>query len=181
MLRLLLEKERKLIKSEYAFRFSSILLLSLSAVVIFWIISMTPTFVTVFFEQKLLKEQVQDVESVELLNEKNSLTEGFSDFRDKLNILDVSEYNPTDLIREVTKYQIRSISLSNITFDTKNGKKVIGLQGVANNRESLSEFASELEKSDLFVKVDLPFSNFTKDIDIPFVLTIDLKSLENNE
>ena len=178
MLSLVSEKGRKKVKKEYKIRFFSVVLIMLSFVMVVWIIALSPTFIKVFYEHKLLKDTVSGVESADLLEEKKIIDDKFSDLQAKVNALDIKVYDPTELIKEVTDHQIRSVSLSGIVFEKRDSKYVLILQGIANNRESLSEFAFELEKSDLFTQVDLPFSNFAKDSDIPFVLTINLKPLE---
>ena len=57
---------------------------------------------------------------------------------------------------------------------TSDGKTtgVISLQGISTTRESLVSFVKSLEKSGLFKSVDLPISNFAKNKNIDFSISI---------
>lgn len=179
MLRLLLENDRKNIRREYHLRFLNVALLLFSVVLFVWIVSMVPAFINIFSEEKVLSSQRGSTETTELLRDREVLENKFSEVRQRLNILDTEQYVVTDLIREVVSKQVRSVKLNNITFGGKEEKPFMELQGISNNRESLVEFSRELESSEYFVSVDVPFSNFTRDVDIPFTIMISLKSLND--
>jgi len=181
MLRLLLEEDRKIIKKEYLIRFLTIFSVLLSIVFVFWILFLLPTFINVFSEERIIEKKIGDPlsrgssEDVEILKDKFSL------LRNKVKVLDKEQYIVTDIIRQVTENQVRSISLNSIAFAVREEGQFVSLQGLANNRESLVEFSNQLESVDIFENVDVPFSNFTKDIDIPFSMTISLKELNKSD
>lgn len=69
-----------------------------------------------------------------------------------------------------------SIKITNIAYAKLDADmSSVTLRGMAENRESLTSFGRTLENRVEFVSVDLPVSNFVKERDIDFSMTIILK------
>ncbi len=81
------------------------------------------------------------------------------------NIIDIINKNKTSRII------LTSISYSKLTAEVP----IIGVVGIARNRQSLVSFTQELERDEHIVSVDLPVSSFAKETDIPFSLNIKIK------
>lgn len=70
----------------------------------------------------------------------------------------------------------KTIKISDISFSDQTGDRpVFTLRGMAQDRESLTAFGRTLESRVEFESVDLPISNFVKERDIDFSMTIALK------
>lgn len=179
MLKLLLKEESKKIKREYISRFFILILLGFSVSLILFLISLLPAFVLIKADQKVLNEELKVAQNEELNSDRVKLKEKLNDLKSLLNILDVKQYEISYLIQKVTERQTRSISISSFSFDANylSENSTFTIQGNANNRESLADFVSELQKVDEFKTASLPFSSFAKDSEIPFSITIKLPSL----
>lgn len=178
MLRLLLEQQKKDIKRDYQTRFVVVLLLLVLAVVFFWIISLVPSFVLIYFEERAIKESSSEILEDSLLEDGTPVDEYVRDINNKIKLLNTPEFPVTKLIGEVVSRQVRSVSINTFEFKSEENKGTIFVSGIANNRESLVDFSNSLQESELFESIDVPFSNFAKSTDIPFTLTINLKEIQ---
>ena len=183
MLKLLLPEQRKKIKQEYFRRYASLVLIMLSVLLILFGFSLAPTFLVTKSEASLLKEQVRIAKDPEINKEKISLKNTLTELGNTVNVLDIERYEISSLIDQVTKNQLRGISLSSISFSIKKDPKVgdvgtVSLQGIATGREVLAKFVTSLEAVEKFDSVELPFSIFKKNEDVPFSIEITLHSLD---
>lgn len=78
------------------------------------------------------------------------------------------------LIADIDKLAEEEVTLTHFNFDDK--EKLI-LSGIAVSRASLSNFRSRLEAHREFKKVELPLSSLVKDNDVPFSITITMRSI----
>lgn len=182
MLKLLLKEESKRIKKNYISRFITLILYGFSAILFLFLISIIPAFVLLKIDQKILNEELKIAQNEELNKDRIQLKEKLNNLKHLLNILDTKQYETSYLIQKVTERQNRSISISSFSFDlnqeTENPSFTI--QGNANNRESLADFVSELQKVEEFKTASLPFSSFAKEAEIPFSITIKIPKIENS-
>jgi hypothetical protein len=66
-----------------------------------------------------------------------------------------------------------SIKINQFSFSPNStSTETINLQGVSATRDSLVNFKKSLDESGLFKSIDLPVSNFTKDKNISFNMTL---------
>lgn len=175
MLKLLLPEQRKKIKLEYLKRYLSLIFIMLSAILILFAFSLTPTLLTAKSEESLLKEQVRIAKDPELNKDKIQLKETLTELNKTIEVLDVERHEISSIIDQITRNQIRGISISAISFEASNNK--VSIQGTAGGREVLANFVSVLEEVEKFEKVELPFSSFTRNEDVPFSLNITLVSI----
>lgn len=185
MLRLLLKEESKKIKREYVYRFLILLFAGLSSILILFLISLLPAYFLLKIDKKVLSEEVKISQNSELNSDRKQLKEKLNALRETLNTLDTNQYQISYFIQKITEKQPRTVNISTISFDSKGSGSInrsnINIQGNANSRESLADFAKSLEDVDGFESVVLPFSSFAKDTEIPFSITIILKSLEDEK
>ena len=88
----------------------------------------------------------------------------------------------TDLINELNRLANRDIELSSIRVARESGVvETISVSGDANTRSALVGFRAALEASEFFTAAELPFSNFAKDNDIPFTITISTTAVESDD
>jgi multidrug efflux pump subunit AcrB len=174
MLKLLLNEKKKELKKEYLFRYLTILLFGLSGILILFLISLVPIYFILKIDQKVLKEELSVAQDAELNADRSRLKEKLTSLQQTLNIVDTPSVEVSGYIQKITERQPRDISILNISFDKNTDSQTIILQGNANSRGSLATFIDSLETIEEFSTVNLPFSSFTRDSDIPFSITISL-------
>lgn len=178
MLNLLLKEQKHNIKKEYVIRLIYAFLILLSVVLLLWSVSIIPSFVSVQIEKKIFKPQQDILKQVSTLENGGSYDDYIKELNNKITLLAEPEYIVSDLVREIVSRQVRSVRLNIIEF-VKNGDKAqVNISGVSNTRESLVEFSNLLEESEQFESVEVPFSSFARNVDIPFTVTINVTSLQ---
>ena len=99
----------------------------------------------------------------------------FSDVNNQLDALasSVTSRNTSEFINKLVSVKGVSISFNEIIYNKVNATtSKISLKGVALNRESLLSLQKRLERDNLFGNVDLPVSNFAKNSNIDFSLSM---------
>ncbi len=180
MTNLLPQQEQVNIKKEYKHRR---LVVIFSALVVMFVVSagfLVPSFM---LSNVKLREVSFDAEQARRASEDLQKTKSVSsallkDAEKKLSLLIVdknkNKNDASDVIRLVTDNKSDRVRIQSITYEM--GKdKIAGkmtVAGIAKDRDSLTEFVKILESQKLFTKVDLPVSNFAKDKDINFSISI---------
>lgn len=179
MLRLLLPKEKKSLRKEYYARFTILACFGASFVLVLWGVSLTPTFVMLQAEERVLQEELRVATDTSLNEERTTLKAELARLSKQLKLLDVPAYHVSRILQTVTSAQTRDVGLSSISFDSavdsvdKSLKGQLTLSGVASTRSSLLMFKEALEQqSDLITSVDLPFASLVKDAEVPFTITV---------
>lgn len=178
MLKLLLTEEKKEIKKEYIRRILSIVFLGLSIILFLFLVSLLPAFFLLNVDQKVLNQELSVAQDVELNADRQRLKEKLQNLQQTLNLIDTPNSDFSYYIQKITERQPRDINILSLDFTKNANKNSIIVQGVANSRTSLSSFVKVLETVDEFEAVNLPFSSFTREVDIPFSITIYLKDTQ---
>lgn len=79
------------------------------------------------------------------------------------------------IVDEIAAERTSDIKISSFSMQQSAPKMTITVKGNAKDRESLLDFANKLKQNTDFNKVDLPISNFAKDSDIDFTLSVTMK------
>ncbi len=76
-----------------------------------------------------------------------------------------------------------NIAITDLSYDAAKGADGVrvSINGTARDRAALSAFARELENEPRFANIDLPISNFVKETDIDFSLTLTATDNEHGE
>ncbi len=110
-----------------------------------------------------------------LLTDQNSLA-AIEDLKSKINLIESAEKNKylisQKVINEIILQKINDIKITQLSYEDSGGGKKISVRGIAGSRERLLLFRRALEDDITFKKVDLPISNFVKDSNIEFNLTL---------
>ncbi|MCB9806045.1 hypothetical protein H6775_02690 [Candidatus Nomurabacteria bacterium] len=174
MLYFFTEKEKNKLKREYNIRFLTLLFVFLIITIIVLDIAFIPTLFLIKGQNDAAQKELDSLTVFGLSQDRNQLRDDVGLIRFQLNSLKAESIVVSELVREVTSRQIRSVRINVIDFKKDNKGDIVELQGVANNRESLVEFGNLLEESAYFEAVDLPVSSFTRSSDIPFLIKIKL-------
>lgn len=143
-------------------------------ILIVWNVLLLPTYFLIKTQMEALQIELDNLTLFGLSQDRNQLLDEIGQIRFKLNSLKGDDVIVSNLLREITNRQLRSIKINVIDFKKIDEGNIIELQGIANNRESLVELGNLIEESSYFESVDLPLSSFSKNIDIPFLLKINI-------
>lgn len=123
----------------------------------------------------LVKKSIQNKDNINAEKELNIIVA-------KIEILKrtKNEIVLKDIIYEIIKEKPQGIYISDFLYNKiqkKEGiEKMVTIQGVSNTRDELLKFKNLLSNIKYFGEVNLPLSNFVKDIDIPFSIDIILSN-----
>jgi hypothetical protein len=178
MINLLLPKEKQKIKKEYIFRFLIILNWILIICALVAIIMMIPNYILLDVEARIFKDEINNIQTDDLKQNQETVQNRIVDLQNKIEPIDPDLRRPSDFLRRIIEKQDRNISIQSISYSFID-EEIIVIQGNAGGRESLARFVDELKNIEDFSNVDLPYSSFAKDIDIPFSITIQIKNEES--
>jgi len=97
------------------------------------------------------------------------------DINNKLAVLTEGiplENHAHNIIIDILEHKKDNIKITDIIYDKSPTEIRVLLNGEAFNRESLSSFVREIEKNELFSRVELPISDFVKETNLDFSLTL---------
>lgn len=182
MLSLLLKEQKHDLKKEYRFRFVNVFLGFILVSTIVWTISLIPSYVFVSAEKDTLADRASVVSNSQLLEDKQMLTELSQELDRRLQIFDIdSAKKPTDIIGVITASQSNNISINSIEINSLGAdEEGVLVRGIANDRESLSQFTKNLSVTGFFEPVELPLSNFVKEAQIPFNINLMIAYSDDN-
>lgn len=177
MLNLLNREKRYFIRGEYLGRLLNVFL----GVLIF---SLAYYGILLFSNSFLVNFEKKVVESEKNNSSISSLEKELKEYEDVLKHIE-AEYNlfskdivyPTDFISIINTKNISGIKLNSISFQKLNesGEVKLEIRGIAQNRDILISYSNSLKEVDSFKEVIMPISSLTKNIDIPFFITINAK------
>lgn len=178
MLRLLLKEDRKNIKREYVYRFLTLLFLLLIVSSIAWITFLVPSYMLLSVEEDNFNMKVKEIEASELSKEREELEATIENLNLRLSILDTKDYPYTEFLKTIDEQAGEEVSIELIDMShNKENKLILSVKGEAKNRDSLLAYSKKLEEYGYFNKADFPFSDFAKDSEISFSITIDVTPL----
>lgn len=176
MFNLLPETEKSKILKEYSLRRVIVFFAFLCVSALIALVGIFPSYLLSSLKLREVKDNVSSVRQSSAFQEADQLSKELSQANAKLVALqsNTSSVFVEDLFSRVIAHKISGIRLNGLMYKrgvTKDSS-VISVSGVAQDRESLSNFESELEKEPLFKNVSLPVSSFTKDTNADFSLQI---------
>ncbi len=169
---------RENIKSDYKLRKYIVMLVFVVFLEVCFLVFLFPTWLVSSHKDKQLTLIAEDASNSLSSGNVNSTTAEIKALNTKLAVLQSALDYPKIIpfLDEILKDKTASISINKIVYTTDDSKNaIISLGGVSRTRDSLLAFVKILESSKLFKKVDLPISNFTKDRDLDFTLSITLE------
>ncbi len=182
MLNLLLREDRHGLRREYFLRLSILVVSILIVLVVIWGIVLISPYSQVFVEKVIIEGQVEEIRNSDVTKEKRELKNLSQDIEAKIEYLSRSVIEPTFLIAAVLESQPEGVGLSEISVQLSDVEDQvtahIEMRGIANSRTDLVIFQKSLLEKEVFNKVDIPFSNFAKDVEVPFTISISSMGLE---
>lgn len=179
MSNLLPDELKNKIKSEYRLRrFITILYFILFIQVVF-IVFILPSWLTSFYREKDLILQSDKMNNSISVLSASSTKSIIKSVNQKVGVINATlEYKElVPVINTVLTNKSRYIKINQFAYKSNTASSsIMIIQGVSATRESLSDFIKGLEDTHSFKKIDSPISNFTKDRDIKFSITMTIGS-----
>lgn len=184
MSNLLTTNEKDIVVKEYRLRLAVVSTSALGVLMIIGVISLFPSYVLSNSKYKIIENELSIItEQIE----KEALgdpEEIIADTNNKLTILEANSglgINAYEVIRELTERTNLDIHIKDIFYNNNNKDNIkLSINGISNDRGGLLAFVRGLEDSAMFSDIDLPISNFVKDKDIDFSITITINSESEN-
>jgi hypothetical protein len=177
MFNLLPELEKRFVRSEYSRRRGIIAFSFSLAAIIIAALFLVPSHIVSYYRQKNLQQSVSVLkESIATKNQQN-LNSTISTTNKKIETV-MNEQGPkvTDILVGISHKKSSNIKIKSFQLSrNSSGKRIISLRGISQDRESLFAFANRFKDDSAYGKVDLPISNFAKDQNIDFSMTLTTK------
>jgi len=184
MLNLLLRKDRYELKKKYAFRFFSVVMFLASGVLIIFGVSLYASYLQVSIERDIVEGQLEKVQNSNITKDRNEFLDISKTVEEKIRYIDSEIFSPSVFITNIVQAQPEKIGVNSIEINFNKDEEdvvraTIILRGISQTRGDLVAFQKSLEVLDIFERVDIPFSNFTNEFNIPF--TINIQSITLNK
>jgi len=181
MLKLLLREDRYALRKEYFLRVIVIILSLLTCVLIIWSIVLLAPYFQISVEKEIVGKQLEEIKDSNVTKDRIQLEAISEVVAEKIEVLDEAGVAPSYILRYVIEDPVEGIGLNTIGInliksDSGEVKAHVELTGVAGVRTNLVDLQKVLVNKEVFDAVNIPYSNFTVDKDIPF--TINVESVE---
>jgi hypothetical protein len=134
-----------------------------------------PSYIYLVFTEKDLQVQSSDIDARSGVTNIDDVTKTFLSVNSELSALSVnSGSNKLDFfISHISSIIPSGVRIQEINYalNTASTSTII-LRGTADTRDTLLSFSKKIQADQLFSNVDLPVSNFAKDTNIDFSMTI---------
>jgi len=163
------------IKKEYNLRIAAAVLFFIAAILFISVAWLIPVYILSVNKYDVTQKELELIQAEALTIQPDNPKEVIDDINRRLEILDggvFAEKYTYDIIVDTLSKKNKGIKINRIFYDKSGTQIKVLLKGEALKRENLSSFVSEIEKNELYSKVDLPISNFVKEINLDFSLTI---------
>ncbi len=169
-------QSKKSLHEAYTLRRTIVWLWAITIVGIVFFLSLVPTAYSIYIQKQtqteellslrasLVSKNVQFTESI--ISSTNRILELFDEHTKSVVV--------TPVLFTVLEKKTNDITFKSIQYQYRTEGAVLIIEGVSRNREALQLFAKSFEASPVFARVQLPISNFAKNKDIPFTLTLTL-------
>lgn len=178
MFKLLTEDSKAELEREYASRRAMLAVVSLSIILGIALISLFPSYLLSTLRLGEATARVNSLTHSPMREDSDALERWFSSFKQKLTVLAPKSNigKPYELFLLVLSAQPETVKLTGFSWKTDTKGNVLNVEGFAQDRKALLDFEGRLNALGSFSKVSLPVSNFAKDKDIEFELTISPKT-----
>lgn len=163
---------KKDLKKEYHLRFLVVTLGAIALSMGVWILSHSPALITLLSKEHLYKEQADQIINSELSADKEVLRNLITEVNKKTELLSVSSVSASGAVQDIVRNTVAGVGINIFEFKPQEGVPIVAIQGTASTRADLLALRRSLESVEGVASVDLPFSNFTQEVDIQFKMNI---------
>ncbi|MCX6753178.1 MAG: hypothetical protein NTW62_02440 [Candidatus Nomurabacteria bacterium] len=177
MINLLPTEEKKRILNEYRFRVLTFSFYMIGVCFCIAGIALLPSYFLVSLKENIANQKFIYITSLPVSQPDKETMGVIKDINTKISTINDIETKKFLVLEnafdQVILQKMPDIKIIELGFNiNKDGAKEISVRGFAPNRERLLIFRQALESDSSFVKVDLPISNFVKEKNINFNLTL---------
>ena len=177
MSNLLLPQDIQHIKRLYQKRFVVVVLHALVVLVVIAGGCLSASYVYSTNEENVLLAKKAVLEKRETGELKQSLVMTITDINTRLSAFDGTSLSSpiiASFVDPIMKAKVASVYLTNLAYtaDPNTTTARIVLSGVSTSRESILSFADNLRKTPGISAVDVPITNFIKESNMPFTITL---------
>ncbi len=187
MLKLLLSKDRHELRKEYIARLLNIyfIITIIMSGVMAALLYIPHLFVQV--QDTIISNELANAKIVDGSKQRTEFEKLSRHVQFEYNLFTSPVMRPFDIISQLTNVsadgiQLTSVNILKTVVDEATGDVVLNitLDGRARDRSVLVAFSKNLESDDAFENVSVPPTNFTKDSDISFTISLTTTSLPKN-
>lgn len=178
MFKLLPEQTKKKIEKEYRLRRTVVLAFTLSLVLVIFAVGAFPSYL--ISHSRVEEARAKASASIESATSKDNEVLGMlaEEVRTKISLLSSTNTGkPYESFREAAILAPEGIKIRSFRLEYVERNGTLVLDGIAANRKALLDYQKILQSSGTFTGADLPVSQFAKDKDIEFTLTLTLKRI----
>lgn len=175
MFNLLPETEKKNIVKEYAARRMIVGLGFVSVLGIITAISLLPTYIITSAKVAETTTEIESIRKSPEFSEAEVLEKNLSQAEIKVGLLNETTHTSIEVaVEKVLSVKTQPIRISGFQYKKGSGKdkSLLVVQGIARDRESLSQFVKSLQGVQGFDTANLPVSNLAKDRNAEFSIEI---------
>lgn len=173
MFKLLTDEARRKVSHEYALRRAMLAIAGLSVVLVVGIVALVPSYVISLAHINAAKERTIALQNSPTREKSKELVASLEGINLKLKTLAPGTPDmPYEYFLKVIDVKPKGVKLNNFSWLKDKKSVTISIQGTANSRQDLLDFENRLNSSGNFSKAILPVSNFAKDKDIDFDLSL---------
>lgn len=170
---ILTTEQKDTVKKIYTKKVIIIILWMLSFVSGIFLIAITPLYFQLSEQSILLEEKIINIQSSELAALQSERNEAITEANNLLGLFQSSKDSPQEYVRKIVE-DFEGVEISEISTNYQDKK--ISFVGTATTRKAFVDMTNILQEASWAEGVEVPVSNFTKSRDIPFSLSLTLKS-----
>lgn len=176
MINLIPKEEKKTMAIDFYYRLLVLFFIVLDFCILIFIFSLAPSYIMSSAKKDIfnLKLETQEKEAIPSLGE--SSISIIKNVNSKLDLVENSKKNKflvsEKVINAIILNKRSDIKITKILYDNNGKSKKISITGFAPSRAVLLLFRQSLEDSLNFKSIDLPISNFVKESNIEFYLSL---------
>lgn len=178
MFNLIPDTLKQRILKDYKERRIIVLLFVCVLFIVMLFILISPSFGYLFFEEQNVIAEAEVVKKSNQFEKADEVMDVIQSTNEQLRVfmLEISSIQSIEAVEKIVSAKHTGIYIDNIQYKLLTAtSSLITVEGKASRRDTLREFVTKLENIEGFTDVVLPVSNFVKDRDIDF--TISLKTL----
>ena len=160
---------------EYRLRLVIVAIACFGVCGVIFFISLLPAYVISSTKESLVNQRFDTVHATALSKSDPATLKTLADAKAKLALIEkFGDKLPVSLIIDKVLFaQSSEIKITGLSFTEEKGtSRNVTISGIASPRQALLSFSKKLEKEKTFTAISLPVSNFQKNKDIEFALTL---------
>lgn len=186
MLKLLIGTKRHELRREYLLRLCNVYLFIL--IIILGVIAtlLYIPYIFVRVEDAVVTEQLATAKTSDGSKQKEDFEKLTKHVEAEHKLFAAPVMRPYKILQELLTIETPGVAITSMNFlkvqEVEGGEISVKIEvaGNASSRDALVAYSKKVQTNPIFKSVDLPFSNFTKESDIPFSATIHTAALIQN-